>query len=274
MNALTAFYISFSLLFAFFGLFVGSFLNVCIYRIPLNQTIVSVPSHCTSCNHKLAWYDLFPLFSYLFLKGKCRYCGEHISAQYPLVEALNAIAWGIMAFFTLYNANNNFGWQTILTVFVYCLFASSLIVLSGIDIYYQIVPDRVNIFIFCLGILATIADYTNWASHVIGFFAISLPMLVLMLLGGMGGGDMKLYAAAGFLMGWQNAVLSLILACLLGSVISLPTYITQKKKGVKHPLIPFVPFIAAGMFIAVLWGDSIISWYITTFFGNLINQGA
>lgn len=263
------YYLFYALLAAFFGLFVGSFLNVCIYRIPLNETIVSIPSHCTKCNHKLAWYDLFPLFSYLFLGGKCRYCGEHISAQYPIIESINSLTWGLTFYFTL--ANLQFGalWQGIFTAVIYCLFFSALIVLSGIDFYHQIVPDRVNIFIFILGVILLIADYANWASHLIGFFAVSVPFLILMMFGGMGGGDVKLYAAAGFLIGWKAALLSLIPACLLGSVIGMIIYIPQKKKGIKHPRIPFVPFIAAGIFIALFWGNDLVSWYITTFFGNI-----
>lgn len=260
---------SIGILAAFYGLFVGSFLNVCIYRIPLNETIVFIPSHCTKCSHKLAWYDLFPLFSYLFLGGKCRYCGEHISIQYPIVEALNSIVWGFTFYLTLMSFGS-IGWQSILSGVVYCLFFSALIVLSGIDIFYQIVPDRVNLFIFILGILAVIADYTNWASHLIGFFAVSIPLLILMMFGGMGGGDVKLYAAAGFLLGWKSALISLLLACLAGSLIGIPIYIPQKKKGVKHPHIPFVPAIAIGMFISVFWTDSLISWYINTFLSNLI----
>jgi leader peptidase (prepilin peptidase)/N-methyltransferase len=160
--------------------------------------------------------------------------------------------------------------QTIITFVVYCLFFSALIVLSGIDIFYQTVPDRVNIFIFILGIFLIIADYTSWASHLIGFFAVSVPLLILMMFGGMGGGDVKLYAAAGFLMGWKSALISLILACLIGAVMGLPVYIPQKRKGIKHPRIPFVPAIAIAMFISVFWGDSIINWYVSTFFGNLI----
>ncbi len=260
----------FSIIVAFYGLFVGSFLNVCIYRIPLNETIVSIPSHCTKCNHKLAWYDLFPLFSYLFLGGKCRYCGEHISIQYPLVEALNSLAWGFTFYFTLYAFDYVLNLQSIITALAYCLFVSALIVLSGIDIFYQIVPDRVNIFIFILGLIVVIANYTSWASHLIGFFAVSLPLLVLMMFGGMGGGDVKLYAAAGFLLGWRATIVSLIIACLVGAVLGTAVAIPQWKKGVKHPHIPFVPFISIGMYIALFWSDNLINWYITTFFGNLI----
>lgn len=259
-----------SIIIGFYGLFVGSFLNVCIYRIPLKESIVTTSSHCTSCSHKLAWYDLFPLFSYLFLGGKCRYCKAHISAQYPFVEALNAIIWFSSTWLVFYNLNYSINLQGIITCIIYCLFFSALIVLSGIDIKYQVVHDRVNIFIFILGVILLITDYTNWASHLIGFFAVSLPLFILMIFGGMGGGDVKLYAAAGFLMGWKVALISLVLACFIGSVFGLVIAIPYWAKKTKPPAIPFVPYIAAGMFISVFWSDWLINWYITTFLSNII----
>jgi leader peptidase (prepilin peptidase)/N-methyltransferase len=263
--------IAVSLLAAFYGLFVGSFLNVCIYRIPIGETLVASHSHCTTCEHKLAWYDLFPLFSYLFLGGKCRYCKTHISAQYPIIEALNSVIWGLTFYFTLsYSHWDILGFRTIASAVIYCLFFSALIVLSGIDFFHRIVPDRVNLFILILGIALTAVDYNNLASHVIGFFAVSVPFFILTLLGCMGFGDTKLYAVAGLVIGWKAALISVLLACLTGAVISLPSYIIQKKKGVKHPRIPFVPFIAIGMFIAVFWADALINWYISTFLSGLI----
>jgi leader peptidase (prepilin peptidase)/N-methyltransferase len=266
-----AYIIAVSILAAFYGLFVGSFLNVCIYRIPLGETLVASHSHCTTCNHKLAWYDLFPLFSYLFLGGKCRYCKAHISAQYPLIEALNSIVWGFTFYFTLSSTQwNIFSVRSIASAVIYCLFFSALIVLSGIDFFHRVVPDRVNLFILILGVALTIVDYNNWASHVIGFFAVSIPFFILTLLGGMGFGDTKLYAVAGLVLGWKAALMSVLFACLVGAVISLPSYIVQKKNGVKHPRIPFVPFIAIGMFIALFWSDAVINWYISTFLSSLI----
>lgn len=266
MNTYTIFY---SIIAALYGLFIGSFLNVCIYRIPLNETLVTIPSHCTVCSHKLAWYDLFPLFSYLFLRGRCRYCGEHISVQYPIVEALNSVVWGITFYMVLYRFNFALNMQSVLTGVAYCFFFSALIVLSGIDIFHQIVPDRVNIFIFAVGIVVLILDYKNFASHLIGFFAVSVPLLILMLFNAMGGGDVKLYAAAGFLLGWKAALISLIIACLAGTIVGIPVLIKGKKQGVKHPHIPFVPSISIGMFIAAFWSSSIINWYIATFLPGL-----
>jgi leader peptidase (prepilin peptidase)/N-methyltransferase len=263
--------IAISLLAAFYGLFVGSFLNVCIYRIPINETLVASHSHCTTCNHKLAWYDLFPLFSYLFLGGKCRYCKAHISAQYPTIEALNSVVWGLTFYLTLTHATTSvLSFQTIATAVIYCLFFSALIVLSGIDCFHRIVPDRVNLFILVLGIVLTAIDYTNWATHVIGFFAVSIPFFILTLLGAMGFGDTKLYAVAGLVIGWKAALVSVLIACFVGTIIGLPQYIPQKKKGIKHPSIAFVPPIAISIFIAVFWSDTLINWYISTFLGGLV----
>lgn len=240
--------------FGIFGLMIGSFLNVCIFRIPQNETIVTVPSHCTSCGHRLKWYDLFPLFSYLFLGGKCRYCKAKISPQYPLIEFLNMVLWiGVYAL--------NGGLKP-LTV-VYCAFFSALLVLSVIDLREGIVPDKINAFIFVLGIIALIFDLNNWLSHIIGFFIISVPLLIPLFIKGMGGGDLKLYAVAGFLVGWKLTLVSFMLACLIGAVYCIFIVIKDKATG-KTP-VRFVPFIALGFFIALFWGEAIISWYINTF---------
>lgn len=249
-------------LFFLYGVIIGSFLNVCILRIPRNETIVTTPSHCMSCGHKLAWYDLFPLFSYLFLGGKCRYCKAKISWQYPLVEFLNGVLY-LLAFLVMGIGQNVS--QTIY-IFIVCIFLSTLLVLSGIDITHQIVPDKINLFIFILGIIVTILDYQNWALHVIGFFAVSVPLFVLLLFGGMGGGDVKLYAAAGLLIGWKNAVLSIMLASVFGAIASVIMLAAGKAKDGGKTRIPFVPFIALGMLISVLWGSNIINWYINKFF--------
>ena len=176
-----------------YGIVIGSFLNVCIYRIPKEESIVTVNSHCMSCNQKLKWYDLFPLFSYLFLGGKCRYCKAKISWQYPLVEFLNGVLY-LVTFLVMGIGRNVF--ETIYVLLV-CAFFSSLLVLSGIDITHRIVPYKICAFILVLGIAVTAVDYTNWLSHIIGLFIISVPLLILMMFNAMGGGDMVLYAAAG-----------------------------------------------------------------------------
>ena len=126
-----------------YGIVIGSFLNVCIYRIPQKEDIVRESSHCMSCGHRLKWYDLVPLFSYLFLKGKCRYCGSKLSKQYPIVEALNGILYVVVFYAT------DFSWDSIL----YCLMTSALIVLSVIDYRTYEIPFGINVFLFVLRVI-------------------------------------------------------------------------------------------------------------------------
>ena len=267
MLFLTIFY---SVLFFLYGITIGSFLNVCILRIPLKETVVTTPSHCMSCGHRLAWYDLFPVFSFLFLGGKCRYCKAKISWQYPLVELLNGFVY-VLTYFNLGVGDSVR--QTIYTLII-CIFLSAMIVLAGIDIREQIVPDKINLFIFVLGIIVFIIDLpffgepvgVTWYEHLIGMFVISLPMLLLMFFGAMGGGDMKLYAAAGFLIGWKNAVLSIILACIFGSIASIILMLAKKVKFGAKEHIPFVPFIALSMPVVIFWGTQMINWYINRYF--------
>lgn len=252
-NIIMTFY--YEILFFCFGLIIGSFLNVCIYRIPKNETVVTTPSHCTSCGHRLAWFDLIPLISFTLLKGKCRYCGEKINPRYPIVELLNACVWTVTCAM--------FGMNTY--SIIYCLLFSALIVLSFIDINEGIVPDKINLFILILGMVMMLLDKQNWLGHIIGFFAVSLPLLVIAAAtGGFGGGDIKLFAAVGLLVGWKLALLSMIAAILSASIFSI-VLVCAKKAGRKTK-IPLVPFISIGIFISVFFGYQLIGWYITTFF--------
>ena len=151
------------LIFAF-GIVIGSFLNVCIYRIPQHETVVTERSHCMRCGYQLAWYDMVPVFSWLFLRGRCRKCKEPISPQYPIIEALNGILY-IVVF-----AVNGLE----LTSIIYCFLTSALIVLSVIDWRTYEIPFGINIFILVLGILHVFLDHDNWSEYVIGFFCVSL----------------------------------------------------------------------------------------------------
>ena len=154
-----------------YGIVIGSFLNVCIYRIPQKEDIVRESSHCMSCGHRLKWYDLVPLFSYLFLKGKCRYCGSKLSKQYPIVEALNGILYVVVFYAT------DFSWDSIL----YCLMTSALIVLSVIDYRTYEIPFGINVFLFVLGVIRCVFGKGDRGTLMIGFFAVSLFLLLLSL---------------------------------------------------------------------------------------------
>ncbi|MBR1693655.1 MAG: prepilin peptidase [Lachnospiraceae bacterium] len=237
-----------------FGIVIGSFLNVCILRIPAGESIVTDRSHCMSCGYQLEWYDLLPLFSYLFLGGRCRKCKAHISVQYPVVEAANGVLW-ILVFMV-----NGFNYDSAL----YCLMTSALLVLSVIDFRTQEIPFGINIFILTLGLIHLVLHLNDWALYVIGLLSVSavLELLVLASKGrAMGGGDVKLMAAAGFLDGWKNIVLALILGCILGSVIHS---IRMKLSGEDH-VLAMGPYLSAGIFIAALWGDVFVHWYLGMF---------
>lgn len=237
-----------------YGIVIGSFLNVCIYRIPQNENIVVVRSHCMGCGNSLKWYDLVPLFSYLFLRGRCRYCKSKISLQYPLIEAMNGIGYAIIVI------ANGFSLVSIL----YCLCTSALIALSVIDWRTYEIPVVFNYFIGVLGFIRLFSDLEHWYDYVIGFFAVSLFLLTLYIATrgrGIGGGDIKLMAVAGLLLGWKLIILSLILGCLLGSVIHLILMKVQKKDRV----LAFGPYLSLGIYISMIYGNQILEWYLNMF---------
>ncbi len=237
-----------------FGITVGSFLNVCILRIPAHESIVTVPSHCTSCGKRLKWYELIPLFSYLALRGRCSACKARISPQYPIVEAVNGGLW-LLTFCVL-----GFTLQAVLA----CLFVSALLALSVIDARTREIPPGFTIFILVLGVAATLLDLQNWPTHLIGFFAMSLPLfLVLLITGGrgIGGGDIKLMAVCGLFVGWKLVVFGFFLGCIVATVIHL-TLMAFKKAD---RTLSFGPYLSIGIFAAFLWGSPVINWYLNMF---------
>lgn len=237
-----------------YGIVIGSFLNVCIYRIPLAESIVKTSSHCMACGTKLKWYHLIPLFSYLGLRGRCQYCKQKISIQYPMIETLNGIVYVLIFWVN--------GWKA--SSFLYCLLTSALIVLSVIDFRTFEIPFGINVFIFTLGILNLILDSTNWLGYFMGFLAISVFLFIILLITkgrGIGGGDVKLMAACGLLIGWKKIILAFFLGCILASVIHI---VRMKISHVDH-VLAFGPYLATGIFIAILWGEEIINWYITLY---------
>lgn len=235
-----------------YGIVIGSFLNVCIYRIPNKESVVMVNSHCMSCGHKLAWYDLFPLFSYLFLKGRCRYCGSKLSYQYPLVELLNGILYLVVF------GVNGMNVESVL----YALLVSALLTLSVIDYRTLEIPVSINAVILGIGILHIIFDLENWIHYLIGFFSASLFLFLCLIITrgkGIGGGDIKLMAVAGLCLGWQNIMLALAAGCIIGSVIQCIIIAVTKNKT----KFAMGPYLSVGIFVAMLWGDRFIDWYIS-----------
>lgn len=236
------------------GISIGSFLNVCIYRIPKKEDIVFERSHCMSCGNVLKWYELIPLFSFLVQGGKCRNCKTKLSVQYPLIELLNGLiyVWIFMA--------KGFQPESIL----FCICASVLIVISVIDWRTYEIPFGCNIVIGILGIVRVILDLAHWYDYVIGFFAVSGLFLIIYWITkgrGIGGGDIKLMAAAGLLLGWQNILLALMIGSIAGSVIHL----TLMKVQGKDRVLAFGPYLAFGIFISMLYGNNLITWYLSMF---------
>ena len=237
--------------FFLFGITIGSFLNVLIYRIPKKEEFVKTRSHCMSCGYQLEWYDLIPLFSWLFLGGKCRKCKCRISVQYPLIELLNGILW--LACFCFFGLS--------ITTLLYCGLMSSLIALSVIDFRTYEIPVGFNVFILILGLIRVITDYHSWPEYIIGLVSVSVPLLIVFYATkgrGIGGGDVKLMATAGLLVGWKLIVLAFFLGCLLGSVIHIAR---MKISGESH-VLAMGPYLSAGLVIACFWGEKLISLYI------------
>ena len=236
------------------GLCVGSFCNVLIFRIPREEEFVKTPSHCMTCGHELAWYELIPLVSWLAQGGKCRACGVKLSAQYPLVEALNGLMW--LAAGLVFRGD----W---LTVMLHCGLFSMLLVLSVIDWRTFTIPNGINLVIFLLGIIRLVTDLDNWALYIIGMLSVSLVFLLLHVLtggNGLGMGDVKLVVAAGLLLGWQKMLLAVLAGSLAGALI----HSVRMRKGADRKLA-FGPYLAAGIWFAALVGGPLISAYLSLF---------
>jgi leader peptidase (prepilin peptidase)/N-methyltransferase len=239
-----------------YGLLIGSFLNVLIYRIPKKENIAVVRSHCMKCNYQLKWYDLVPLFSWLFLRGKCRKCGEKISIQYPLIEVTNGILY-LLVFY-------KFGLS--IESLLYCLLFSALLALSVIDFRTYEIPVGFNYFILILGLVRLATDYVNWSNYVIGFLAVSTFLFIIIIVSkgrAMGGGDMKLMATCGLLIGWKLIILAFLLGCILGSIIHI---IRMRVSGEDH-VLAMGPYLSMGVALAVLFGNQWINWYLLVVLG-------
>lgn len=234
-----------------FGAVIGSFLNVCIYRIPGQENIITERSHCTSCGSVLKWYELVPLVSYLMQRGRCRHCKAGISIQYPLVETLNGLLYVWLVI--------RRGWT--LESVLFSLGASVLIVLSIIDWRTYEIPLGCNLMLGGLGMIRLLTDLGHWQDYIIGLFAVSLLFWVIWLASkgsAMGGGDIKLMAAAGLLLGWQGIIAALAVGSIAGAVIH--SILMRWKK--KDRVLAFGPYLAFGILCAMLYGEQIIGWYL------------
>lgn len=228
------------------GLCLGSFYNVVGLRIPKKESIVLPGSHCVNCNYELKAYDLIPVFSFLFLKGKCRRCQTTLSWMYPMMELVTGVA-----FVWSYLMSDNW-----LTFGFWALLISVMVVLTVSDLAYHLVPDKILLAVF--PILVPLGIWVSdeaMGSHLLGgaiFFG-GLLFIAFITKGGMGGGDIKLFGLLGLTLGLTNTFVVFILACFTGAIVG---YIIKfVKKGTK--VIPFVPYIAIGVFFTLLYGDVI-----------------
>ncbi|MGA2462962.1 MAG: prepilin peptidase [Thermodesulfobacteriota bacterium] len=241
-----------------FGAIVGSFLNVCIIRLPKEESIIIPGSHCPQCNHPIKFYDNFPLISYLLLGGKCRYCKRSISAQYPLVEGTTAIS--SLLLFLKYGLS--------LSYFFYFSFVAALIIITLIDLYHQIIPDVISIPGIGVGLLgALIIPHITFFNSLLGIllgggslFVVATFYQWLFKREGMGGGDVKLLAMIGAFLGWDAVILTILLSSLIGSITGI-IIMVLKGKDFKYA-IPFGPFLSLGAVIALFYKNEIISWYL------------
>lgn len=247
-------------IFAFvLGAVVGSFLNVCICRLPEDKSIVFPPSACPKCNSQIRWYDNIPIISFLLLRAKCRFCKAPISWRYPLVEALNGAL--TLLLFLKFGLSFSF-----LAMFIFC---SSLVVITFIDLDHQIIPDEISLPGIIVGfIFSFFLPWNSWLSSLLGIllgggslFLVAFAYEKLTGKEGMGGGDIKLLAMMGAFLGWRSVLFIIFSASLVGSVIGVATMLIQKKDG--KLAIPFGPFLAFGGVLYLFYGGQIINWYLS-----------
>lgn len=251
------------------GLCVGSFLNVCIYRMPYELSVIKPSSRCGKCKTPIAWYDNLPVISYLLLKGTCRHCGESFSPRYMLVELLTGVCF-VLAFMRFYQNTS-----PAVTVFFAFVLTAFLIAIAFIDIDHFIIPDEFSISGIFIGLVFSFLnpDFLGYetALESVGFSLLSAVAAgaMLWLVGeagtrvfkkeALGMGDVKLLAMLGAFMGLRLALLALFFSALSGTVISVLMMLLGKLKTGQH--IPYGPYLSVGGFVAFLWGRQILDWY-------------
>ena len=244
------------------GLCVGSFLNVVIYRVPLHMSLVSPPSHCPQCENKIRWYDNIPVLSYCLLGGKCRVCKEHIPFRYTFVEITNTLLWLMcVAIFS----------DNVVYMCLSMIVCSVCLCVFFIDLEHLIIPDRFQIILAAAGVLAVFADTEyDWISHLIGlgaatavFLAVGYAVSFFKKREALGGGDVKLAACAGLLLGWQKFILMMLLASVSASIY----FVFKMRKDNESVETAFAPFLTFGLVISMLFGNFIINWYISLLVG-------
>ncbi len=239
------------------GLLVGSFLNVCIYRLPRRESLNWPGSHCTSCDRPLSWYENIPLVSWLVLRGRCRTCHTPISPVYPIVEALTGLVF--LTAFELYALTP--------LLAVRLLFACAMIVLFVIDLQHRILPNVITVPGVVVGFAVSLWLPPGWLSSSLGLllgggvlFSIGEVYYRTRGVEGMGMGDVKMLAMIGAFLGWPLMLLTLILATFSGAIVGL-AMIVSGRGGAKAAL-PFGTFLAVGALVSAVVGQPIVDWYL------------
>lgn len=244
-----------SILIFIYGLLIGSFLNVCIYRIPEGKSIVFPGSSCGSCHTRLGARDLIPVLSWLMTRGTCRYCGEKVSIQYPLVEIATGVLTVLIYQYT--GLGLNFIWA--------CFLLWSGIVVALIDWRHELIPDRLNMVIGIGGLLHYMVQIGQTQSFMVWPLLGALLgggfLLLLAFVSTMGGGDIKYMAAAGLFLGPGLTILALYIGFILGGLVALILLLSKKVKRGMH--IPFGPYLAIGVVIAYVYGHLLLNTYFS-----------
>ena len=245
---------------AVLGLAVGSFLNVCIYRLPRQQSIAFPPSRCPRCGRGLSWFDNIPVLSWIALRGRCRQCGEPISIQYPIVELVTAVLFVAVIWLS------PIGPLIVSRLVLGC----ALIVLFMIDLEHQILPNVITLPGTAIGLALSLIAPPGIVNAVIGavlgagvLYAIAAGYYLVRKEEGMGMGDVKMLAMIGAFLGWQAVLLTLILSSFSGAVIGIGILATSR--GNMRYALPFGTFLALGAAVAMLGGDALVGWYLSFF---------
>lgn len=244
-------HIYYSIVLFILGTLLGSFLNVVILRLPKHETIVHGRSHCTQCMHELGPLELIPLFSYIALGGKCKECRHHISMRYPLVEVITGISF-VISYLT-------FGLSTMLIIAL--MLNLLLITISGIDFDTLEIYDRFHVLLLSLALITILLSEYPLLDHLIGFFIISVPLFIIVYFtNGMGGGDVKLMAIAGLLLGYKGALVASFFGTIIGSIYAIT--LLASKKATRKDQMAFGPYLCMGIFIAFHFSEALIQFYI------------
>jgi leader peptidase (prepilin peptidase) / N-methyltransferase len=235
------------------GATIGSFLNVVVARLPRGESLVRPSSRCPACHTPIHWFDNVPVLSYALLRGRCRHCAYRISGRYPFIEAGTAALFALAAW--------RLGGRPEVLGPAWVLLAA-LIAITAIDLEHQIIPDRITVPGIAAGFLAALVDpRLTWTESLLGI-ALGAALIFVVIVasrGGMGGGDMKLCAMIGAFLGWKLALLTILLAVVLGGLVAVTLLIVGRKR--RRDAIPFGPFLAAGAVVSLLWGEELLAWY-------------